>query len=528
MVKLPFPINTDEYEEFSPVLSHDETLLYFTRVGSPDYVNQISEEESIDSSYKRKLQNIYTQISGQVIEDLEKSAFNQEIFYATIEEDGYGVPIHPGYPLNNAYPNSVCATFPKENALVVVNQFDLNGGISKGFSKVEIDGENNYSFPEPMKIYDFDNIGNDISFSMSRDGEHMFIAMERPDSQGETDIFLTIRVGKNKWSKPKPLSTPVNSKYKEIAPFISSDKKRLYFASDRPGGVGGLDIYVSYRLDYTYTNWTKPVLLPEPINTEAHETQPYLDHKENHIYFSSRRDGSSDIFRYHITAMEELEKELTVLLKIIDVDTGKPVRGEIQWGIAHDDDYAGFFRTYTGLYEIKILQNELFKFKADKRGYSGDEAILDPEKILQDDVTKYELELYVKKGKQAPVFRELPFFGKDQKVTLRNIYFERSESSVLPNSYPELDRLAGVLKEFPQLYIQIEGHTDNVGEKELLQRLSEQRAESIKTFLVEKGINPVRIETKGFGDSFPLNDNATENERKRNRRVEIRIVNEKT
>ncbi|MCL4107803.1 UNVERIFIED_CONTAM: hypothetical protein GTU68_027188 [Idotea baltica] len=122
---------------------------------------------------------------------------------------------------------------------------------------------------------------------------------------------------------------------------------------------------------------------------------------------------------------------------------------------------------------------------------------------------------------------ELPYpFGKKRKITLRNIYFERSEADVLPESYTELGKLVQVLKDVPSLYIRVEGHSDNIGDKQLLVELSENRAKAIKNYLVQKGVKAVRIETVGFGDQFPLNENATENERQRNRRVEIQVIAE--
>jgi outer membrane protein OmpA-like peptidoglycan-associated protein len=527
--KLHSKINTENYDEIGPVINEENDKLYFTRVGDPRFINIISNKENQEKkTLKGRLQNIFTQISGKVVEDPESSSFNQDIFFAKITKKGVTAVEHPGYPINNAFPNSVCATFEAENALVVINKFDEDGGLQKGFSKVRIRSDGSYSFPKPLNVYEFDNSGNEVSISLSRDAEQLFIAMERPDSQGETDIYLSIRVGPNIWSRPVPINSPINTIFRESAPFLSKDKKRLYFASNRPGSQGGMDIYVADRLDYTYKNWSEPRLLPVPINTSADDSQPYLDQTEDYLYFSSNRDGTSDIFRFHLTAPELLEKELTVSIRIIDADTGIPVRGEIYWGLAHKMGFEGFFRTYNGFYEVTLTKNELVKFKVLKRGHSGDEVVLDPMEIISDNVTRYELDLYVKKGApRAFVNKELPEpFGTKRKITLRNIYFERSESIVLPQSFPELGKLVRVLKDVPGLYIRVEGHSDNVGSKELLQKLSEERAESIKSFLVEKGINPVRIETIGFGDSKPLNDNLTESERKRNRRVEIQVIQE--
>lgn len=526
--KLPSNINSTKYDEVGPILSKENDILYFTRVGDPDYVKVISNRKKVEKkTVKSVLRNILSQISGKEIESPENSSFNQDIFLTRIADNNFGPVEHPGYPLNNAFPNSVCATFIDEEALVVINRFDEDGGLEKGFSKVNINKDGSYGFPQAMDVYEFDNLGNEVSITMSKDAEQIFISMNRGDSKGKTDIYLSIRVGANVWSRPEPINN-LNTIFKESAPYLSRDKKRLYFASDRPGSQGGMDIYVSDRQDYTYKNWSEPRLLPVPINSEFDDSQPYLDNTEDYLYFTSKRDGTVDIFRYHLTAPKELEKEVTISIRIIDEATGEPVRGEIYWGIAHEMGFEGFFRTYNGLYEVTLTKNELVKFKVIKRGHTGDEVIIDPLELIQDEVTKYDLDLYVRKGNLPPSAKsELPDpFGKKRKITLRNIYFERSEAEVLPQSYPELGKLIRVLKDVPSLYIRVEGHSDNIGDKDLLQKLSEERAQSIKDYLVQKGINPVRIETIGYGDAFPLNDNMTESERKRNRRVEIRVLEE--
>lgn len=527
--KLPSQINSKDFDEVGPVLNPENDVLYFTRVGDPNFVNIIKKSSGEEKKNLRlRLKNIFSQISGRKVDNVAQSSFNQDIFFSKLVADKFGPAEHPGYPMNNAFPNSVCATFPAENALVVINQFDEEGGLQKGFSKVDVRNDGSFGFPVAMNVFEFDNSGNEVSVSMGKDGEQLFIAMERPDAKGETDIYLSIRIGKNVWSRPEPLNSPINTIFKESAPFLSWDKKKLYFASNRPGSHGGMDIYVSDRMDYTYKNWSEPRLLPIPINSEADDSQPYLDEKEDFIYFSSKRDGTSDIFRYHLTAPKLLEKELTISIRILDAATEKPVRGEIYWGKAHEMGFEGFFRTYNGYYEVKLTENELIKFKVLKRGYTGEEVVLDPFELISDEVTKYSLDLYVNKGTKPPgEVTELPDpFGKNRKITLRKIYFQRSEAIVLPQSFPELSQLVRVLSEVPTLYIQVEGHTDNNGTEELLKKLAEDRAAAIKDFLVKKGINPVRIETIGFGGDRPLNDNATESERKRNRRVEIRVIEE--
>ena len=264
--KLHGEINSTLFHEISPVLDHKSNKLYFTRVGDPRFVKRMFLEQDSLSQYEQDtlLKLILSEISGIDIKNPDTSSYNQDIYYAPFKNGEFGKVVHPGYPLNNAFPNSICAILEEENALMVINQFDKNGGIRKGFSKVRQYGDDQYGFPEPIQVHDFYNPGNELSFGLSADAEHLFIAMYNA-AKGDSDIYLSIRVRDNLWSEPVLLNEPLNSAFREYAPYLSRDKTRLYFASNRPGGMGGMDIYVAERLDYSYLNWSKPRALPQRL-----------------------------------------------------------------------------------------------------------------------------------------------------------------------------------------------------------------------------------------------------------------------
>ena len=109
-------------------------------------------------------------------------------------------------------------------------------------------------------------------------------------------------------------------------------------------------------------------------------------------------------------------------------------------------------------------------------------------------------------------------------VSLKSIYFIRSEATVLDNSTESLNNLVDIMSENPNLIIQIEGHTDNVGIEKDLMDLSWQRTEVIKRYLINHGVSGDRIKTIGFGPSRPVTDNSSEEKRSQNRRVEFRVL----
>ena len=434
--------------------------------------------------------------------------------------------MHPSVPLNNAYPNSVCSYFMKENALIVLNQFFDDGSISEGFSKVLI-RDGSYQKPTPLKVHEYQDFGTNVNMSMSADGQHLFISMKGEGSQEGNDLYVSLKIGDNFWSKPQRINGSVNTAFNESSPFITPDKKTLIFSSDRPGGKGKQDLYICSRLDYSYKNWSEPVSLEYPINTEHDEYLAALTDDKQFLYFSSNRDGSSDIFRVDMNRPEMLPEELTLFLKIINAETGEVTRGEVQWKSQYDEEYEGFFRTYTGEFELVLKKNEPFVFQVDKRGFASEKVEISPWDLVVNNITRKEIEIYIHPGEKVKEKKEYEFpFGTKRKFTMDEIFFAKGSDAVLPSSNKEMDRLAKVLTENENLSILIEGHTDNVGDKQALKDLSLKRAKAIKSYLVLSGIEESRIDVIGYGDEKALNANETEREREKNRRVEIRIIKE--
>ncbi len=560
--KLAFPVNTD-YDEICPVFNYTENILFFTRVGSPDF-NKTLVENHVNlnqvlspRAYNDKLTKIYTAITGRPIDDVSASAFNQDIWMVDMDA---GTVHHPFSPINNAFPNSICSNFSKDNEFVVINQFPVNGGLEKGFSITKMMDNGQFSIPVPLKIKNFIKEGESVNLSMSNDGQHAFIAMAGNQGTDDMDIYLSRKALGNIYSPPKKLGSAINSPYRENTPFVSQDKRRLYFASNRPGGYGGMDIYYCERLDYTYTNWSEPKLLGPPINSSFDDSHPYICLDENTIYFSSDRDGSSDIFQAKIYRDDLLDKPIAVNISIFN-EGGELIQGEIFWGEAYKQEMTGFFRTNTGQYRYIIEDNIPMLFTAARRSLKTEMVMVDPQELKDEQIHEVDLDFILTdntrevsennltarssfsftfaqkepEGTESDVSEEieendngevvLPT-STNKTVILKNINFVQGKPIVLKKSFSELKKLAEVLLRNPDVHIRIEGHTDNVGVKKDLMELSWNRAEAIKEFLVDEGVNPDNLSTIGYGDSRPITSNANEEARRKNRRVEIRIINQ--
>lgn len=560
--KLAFPVNT-EYDEICPVFNYDENILFFTRAGSPDF-NKTLMENHVNlnltlspRTYDNKLTKIYTAITGKYVNDVSSSSFNQDIWMVNMEE---GTVHHPFSPLNNALPNSICSNFSKNNEFVVINQFPIGGGLEKGFSVTKMMENGQFSIPVPLRIKNFTKEGESVNLSMSNDRQHAFIAMAGNRGKDDMDIYLSRNALANIYSPPKKLGPEINSPYRENTPFISQDKRRLYFASNRPGGYGGMDIYYCERLDYTYANWSEPKLLGPPINSSHDDSHPYICMDENTIYFSSDRGGNSDIYRAKIYRDDLLDKPIGVNISIYN-EEGELIQGEIFWGEAYKHEMTGFFRTNTGQYRYIIEDNIPMLFTAARRSLKAEMVMVDPQELKDQQIYEVDLDFILTKKSGAisednlTIRSTTPFFigggvktteedeiteeieedindeiflpsGTNKTVVLKNINFVRGEPVVLKKSFPSLKKLAEVLLRNPDVHIRIEGHTDNVGVKKDLMELSWNRAEAIKEFLVEEGVDPNNLSTIGYGDSRPITSNANEQARKKNRRVEIRVINQ--
>lgn len=511
--KLPPSINSP-YDEITPVPSRDGSRLFFTRVAYPvfeptlilDSIN-ILDSLGVDM-YRERLSWVYGQLGGTGhVADPARSPFNQDIWVATVDSIDFSDPIHPGAPLNNALPNSLVTITPEPNAYYIINQFKPNGDLKRGFSVIREQPDGAWSFPEPVQIDEYYTIKSDVNLTMSFDGEILILSATRNDSR-DMDLYVCFRQEKYRWSAPRHLGNVVNSPGRETTPYLSEDNTTLFFSSNRASSIGGNDIFMCKRLDDTWVNWSDPVRLRSPINSPADDSQPYFNMSTGYLYLTSRRDGNSDIFRFQLAPAQPTM--ITLRGRILNSKTGQL--------IPHAElDYQSKWipRQTTacpdGTFSIKVQKGIPYVLQGHQTGFAGK-----PDTIrLRNDYAYFQdqyVDIYL-----TPL-------QVGEKIELRPIYFQQSKAIILEHSIPELKRLAQFMSDNPKMHIRIEGHTDNVGKAEDLMRLSQDRAEAIKAFLLENKIAPERITAVGHGPKFPINDNSTEELKSLNRRVDVYIT----
>lgn len=514
--KLNYGINTNDYDEITPVVSLDGNTLYFTRVGYPDYVTTLIEngedmkEKLGESGFNTYLANIFTRMGQRRVTDPSRSQFNQDIWVAQSLDGTFDKITHPGFPLNNAMPNSVSSVTPSSNELVVINKFEKEGGMKKGFSIVRDLGNGDWSFPEPIGIENYYNTGSDVNMTMSSDGRVLILSMENFDSKGKNDLYICFKTGTQQWSQPKNMGSIINSGARETTPYLSEDNKTLFFSSSRRSADNGNDIFMSRRKGEGWDDWSRPRRMIEPINSDADDSQPFFNSATGYLYFASRREGSSDIYRVKIAPA--VPRFVTVKGRILDSKTNKPLDAKILSGSAHDKTYRNVYVADDGTFRLSVPKGMEFSILAEKPGYIGEEQIVSYRK---DYVYFKEKHLNLKLTK----------IEKGEQLELPPVYFEQSTAVVKNESTPVLDELADFLNKNYNVRIMIEGHTDNQGDEAALMKLSEDRAKAIKNYLVgHKRIHPLRIATAGYGASKPFSSNKTEEDRAKNRRVEVYIT----
>jgi len=514
---LHLDINTRSYDEIAPVVSRDEQTMFFTRQGYPIY-NKTLVEKGADLSktlspdaYSKKLAEIFSSISGKSVTNAATSSYNQDIWVAKTRNSLLDQVSHPGAPLNNAFPNSLCALFNKEQSAIVINQFPSEGGIQPGFSVCHKNKAGNWSNPQPISIDGVDNnIAPEISLAVAEEGEAIILSLDHRDAYGGNDLFVAFRTGENTFGKPVHLGAAVNSQSHEKAPFLSSDGKTMFFSSNRQNVMGGYDLFMVYRLDDSWTNWTAPKRFLSPINTTSNEGFPCFNRTSGYLYFSSDRNGSSDIFRVSIAP--PISEEVRVVGNILE--NSKKIKQDVTVLLRSKESgiYQSTFVSTDGYYEIDVPMGKTFQILAQKPGYQSNRKTLNFKKS----------DIYFK---EFHINLALKPLEEGTKIDLNTLYFKKSTAVILPESFEELTYLSEILTQNKSLVISIEGHTDNQGSKKSLKKLSLERAEVIKKYLITKGkITKNRIIAEGFGDSQPLNNNSSEALRQENRRVEVKVV----
>ncbi len=402
---------------------------------------------------------------------------------------------------------------------------------------------------------------NEAAQNISQDGTTLvFAACDYPQGMGSCDIYICYKTAEG-WSAPENLGPKVNTEYWESSPCLSPDKQTLYFASTRPSGFGGKDIWAVHKQkngqwgdlenlgeaintdkneegcfmhadnsSFYFTSdgkqgyggrdiflskkagdsaWVEAENLGYPINSIDDEGTLFVNGNGTTAYFNSDRSGSLgglDIFQFELPKASSASKALWIKGKVLDVTTKQPLAANVVVAKIDGQQKSQFMSEADGYFFCTITGGTQYVFNINKKGY-----LLFSESV---DTNAKKDSVYEKDFLLLPI-------EKGASVILKNIFFDTKKAALKPTSYLELEKLLLLLQENPSLKISINGHTDNVGKPADNIKLSQQRAASVANYLIQQGIVKTRLLVKGFGANKPIASNTVEDGKAQNRRTEI-------
>lgn len=477
LLSLSREINT-QYHDSAPVISPDGQTLYFTVNDHP--------------------QNTYGKGS-------------QDIWVSELGEDGQWTPArHMDAPFNRRQLNQVLSVSPDGNTLLIRGG---NGKDAPGFSTcARVNGA--WQKPVPLKIDGFDkmNKGRFNGAFMALDASALLLYFNETAGSQYSDLYISFPTGKDKWTRPEPIAT-LNTRLDEFGPYLAPDNKTMYFASNRPGGFGSTDIYKTTRLDDSWQKWSTPENVDAPVNTGGFDAY-YAVGNADTLVFTTRAHMSADGGHLDIYTLRRIKEKKAVISlsgRIVDAKSGEaiPAAGI---RIVHAGETIGAQRSdiEDAYFDAELPGPGHYQLQVNAEGYLAglDSFMVEP--------TKADLSVYrVIELKQLEV---------GLSVRLNNIFFDFDKTTLRPESFPELDKVAELLEQNPRLYIEIGGHTDDKGSDSYNEKLSQGRAEAVREYLTGKWIEPERITAMGYGESKPEVENSSEENRQVNRRVEFTIL----
>lgn len=472
-----------QYSEILPRISPDGSTLYFVREGHPKNYGAAGNMR------------------------------DQDVWYSTRKGSDWELAKNIGPPINNAYPNAVNAVTADGNSLLLLNEY-LPGGRSKTGVAITHRSKSGWSQPENMAVKKYYNDYIYGSFNLGADGKTLMIECQMRNGYGQNDLYVSFLEADGTWSEPLNLGQDVNTVRYEATPFLAPDGRTLYFATDGRGGIGSFDIFVTRRLDDSWVHWSTPENLGPRVNSTGFDAYFTIPASGEFAYLASNNNavGETDIFRVKIS--QEFRPQPVVLIrgKVIDLKSKQPLEANIKLQRLSDGKEMARATTdpLTGEYKIILPAGETYGFYAEAKNYIG----------INDNLDVSQLKSY------QEISRDLKLVPLEvgEKIPLKNIFFDTGKSELRPESGYELDRVAQILRERPTIKIEIGGHSDNQGQVKNNQKLSLERAERVRTYLIEKGAAAERIVAKGYGPLRPVSPNDTPQGRQENRRVELTVL----
>jgi len=483
-------VNTSEFEYFPTITADEQSLYYTRRLPCAGCLGGWQE----DLILSKTAGGVWT--TGRVVQELSSQG-------------------NEGAPSVSADGNYMFVTMSQEMGGAYM------GGNAKGFGSCDIfyTQKINGRWTKPV------NLGTSINSSQwesqpsfSSDGKTLYFVRGNPMRNGTVkniDVFYSVLDADGKFSPAQRLPENINSKDDEESVFIHPDNQTLYFSSRGHVGMGGADIFMSRRkADGT---WGDPVNLGFPVNSADDENSLLVSPSGRMAYFASDREGGEgglDLYEFELPA--ELKPEPITYVKgsVFNARNKQPL--EASFELIDLESQKSLTRSYSqknGEFLATLTANKNYVVNVSKEGF----LFYSDNFILKDVKTDF--------NKPFVLNIPLEPIDTGSTVELKNVFFDVNKSELRPESRTELDKLVSFLLKNPNLKIELGGHTDNTGDKKANQILSENRARAVQEYLLQIGkIAAPRLSYKGYGDSRPKVPNDSPENKAKNRRTEFKVT----
>lgn len=489
---------SSELNEYFPMLSPDNDLLFFTRKVDRTRLGDIAQN---------------------VVEEFTISNKSNSSYHFSI-----GEPLMP--PFNDGtFHNYGSATLSVDNKEMIIcackkervyNQSYLNCDLFSTKFKRSGAGGNDFIWSPLVNLGENINTkdGWEAQPSLSSDGKMLFFTSIRKGSR-DNDIYISLRQEDGSWGKANPFDE-INTAGKDKSPFFHQDGETLYFVSSSSPerkGMGGLDIFYIRKTD---TGWTEPKNIGYPINSPQDELGLFVSTSGRIAYFSSFQNGNWDIYSFEL--YEEARPEEVIILKgTVKNEDGSIVK-DAKVQINYDGDESlnetinvneddGSYATV-----VKVKKAENISVTVDKKGSSFAIARIETKDIIN----QLDKPAVIEEIKVQPI--------KDgENYELEDILYNTESFELSNESRFTLRCFKDYLMNNPTYTIRIEGHTDDIGDAQENLTLSQNRAAEVKNYLIELGVSASRLSSVGYGESQPKVPNSNSANRMRNRRTEFKL-----
>lgn len=500
-----------KYDDYNPIFAYGDTALYFTS------------RRPLGKAKRNPIDNKY----------------NEDIYRSSTSSAGFEQARRLDKPFNTKNNDGLVGISADGKRFLIYRGDEDNGALEIISYR---DEKKSWSKPKDI-AKKLQSKEGETSASLSSDGQELYyISRNSKLSTGGKDILFSRLNAKGKWEKPRNIGGLINTPYDEEGVFITADGMHLYFASQGHNSMGGFDIFRADRSENG--GWSAPQNLGFPINTPDDEVFYIMDKSSNYGYYSTIREGgmgSKDIYKVVflgsekelVTSMKDqlvsgpgdkktgfltvptlhlLDTSFIVTGRVLDtIDGVQPVFASLSYMDPEGSiEEIKVVTNDSGVYVVKLPEATIYGVEINATGYLYFLDILDllgmngNEKVIQD--------FYLQKIEVGA------------KVVLENIYFQTGKAVLRPESNDALDQVLRFLENNPAMKIEISGHTDNTGSLRINQKLSRERAKSVVTYLVGKGIPDAMLVYEGYADSEPVASNDNPEGREQNRRVEFMVI----